>query len=74
MSSSSCSRQQIGLFHTNRFAFQHVNKEKGQNDGLIVNISSIAGIDCSTPINSATKHSVYCIQLKFVSKLLRNEE
>lgn len=38
-----------------------MGKDKGGNGGLIVNISSVAGIDCSqfsTPTYNATKHGV----------------
>lgn len=41
---------------------KYMTKETGgHNGGLIVNISSVAGIDCSqfsTPVYNATKHGV----------------
>lgn len=38
-----------------------MGKDKGGNGGLIVNIASVAGLDCSqfcTPTYNATKHAV----------------
>lgn len=38
-----------------------MSKADGHNGGLVVNISSVAGIDCiqfSTPVYNATKHGV----------------
>ncbi|XP_031633139.1 fat body protein 2-like [Contarinia nasturtii] len=51
----------LGVIHTNNIAMEYMTKEAGHNGGLIVNISSVAGIDCaqfSTPVYNATKHGV----------------
>lgn len=51
----------MGVIHTNYIAMKHMTKETGHNGGLIVNISSVAGIDCSqfsTPVYNASKHGV----------------
>lgn len=47
--------------HTNYVAMDNMSQEYGGNGGYIINISSVAGIDCSqfsTPIYNATKHAV----------------
>lgn len=52
---------QVGLIHTNYIALRYMGKDKGGNGGAIVNIASVAGIDCSqfsTPTYNATKHGV----------------
>lgn len=51
----------MGLIHTNYIAMQYMTKEAGNNGGLIVNISSVTGIDCSqfsSPVYNASKHGV----------------
>lgn len=53
--------RQLGVIHTNNIALKYMSKETGHNGGLIVNISSVAGIDCtqfSTPVYNASKHGV----------------
>jgi len=51
----------LGLIHTNYIGLRYMGKDKGGNGGVIVNIASVAGIDCSqfsTPTYNATKHAV----------------
>lgn len=51
----------MGVIHTNYTAMKHMTKEAGHNGGLIVNIASVCGIDCSqfsTPVYNASKHGV----------------
>lgn len=51
----------MGVIHTNYIAMKYMTKEADHNGGLIVNISSVAGIDCSqfsTPVYNASKHGV----------------
>lgn len=52
---------QRAVIHTNYIAMDLMNQENGGRGGLIVNISSVSGVDCSqfsTPSYNATKHAV----------------
>lgn len=47
---------------------RYMGKDKGGNGGLIVNIASVCGIDCtqfSTPTYNATKHAVVAFSRSF---------
>lgn len=49
------------MIETNYVAMHHMTIDSGHNGGLIVNISSVAGVDCShysMPVYTATKHGV----------------
>lgn len=51
----------MGVIYTNYFAMKNQTNEVGHNSGLIVNISSVCGIDClqfSTSVYNASKHGV----------------
>ncbi|XP_037029482.1 alcohol dehydrogenase 1-like [Bradysia coprophila] len=58
----------LGLMHTNHIGLSYMSKCKGGSGGIIVNISSVAGIDCSqfsTPTYNATKHGVVAFTRSF---------
>lgn len=59
---------QLGLIHTNYIGLRYMGKDKGRSGGIIVNIASVAGIDCSqfsTPTYNATKHGVVAFSRSF---------
>lgn len=52
---------QRGVIHSNYMAMQLMSREHEGQGGIVVNISSVAGVDCtqfSTPVYNATKHAV----------------
>lgn len=51
---------QIGIIHSTYEAIEHMSTSTGGKGGLIVNISSVLGLDAmhSTPSYSASKHAV----------------
>lgn len=54
-------RVQVGIIHTNYVAIDHMSCENGASGGVIINIASCVGVDCtqfSTPVYNATKHAV----------------
>lgn len=61
--------------HTNYIGLSYMSKSKGGNGGVIVNISSVAGIDCSqfsTPTYNATKHGVVAFSRSFGVSVTRS--
>jgi len=51
----------VGVIRTNYAAIPYMSRENGGRGGLIVNIASVTGVDCSqfsTPIYNASKHAV----------------
>ncbi|KAJ6639810.1 Alcohol dehydrogenase 1 [Pseudolycoriella hygida] len=66
----------LGLIHTNYIGLNYMSKAEGGNGGIIVNIASVAGIDCSqfsTPTYNATKHGVVAFTRSFGDNFYFNE-
>jgi len=66
----------LGILHSTYAAIDVMSKEKGGHGGVIVNVSSVAGLNTTTwmPAYSAAKHGIVGLNRSFgVSKISKQK-